>query len=88
MSVVAQSMVINKVCCSVYILGFALDLKGSRILTAGSKMCLVLCKLLKHPAVIKNFNIKWQFVRTAALNKDFLRTGWAIVSYSVGGIFS
>lgn len=50
-------------------------------------MCLVLHKLRKHPAVIKDFNIKWQLVRTAILSNDFLRTGWAIVSYSVGGIF-
>ncbi|OPJ74855.1 ubiquitin-conjugating enzyme E2 L3 isoform A [Patagioenas fasciata monilis] len=33
MSVVAQPMVINKVHCSVCIIGSALDLKGSRILT-------------------------------------------------------
>lgn len=88
MSVVAQPMVINKVCGSVRVVGSALDLKGSRMLMASSGMCLVLCKLPKCPAAIKDFNIKWQFVRTAALNKDFLRAGWAIVSYSVGGIFS
>jgi len=94
MSRVGQPWVINEICLSVSIIGSALDpirnetLEGSRILAAGSEMCLVLCKLLKHPAVIKDFNIQWQFVRTATLHKDFLRTGWVIVSCSVSGIFS
>lgn len=49
--------------------------------------CAQFCVNFSNTAVINDFNIKCQFVRTAALNTSFLRAGWAAVGCSVGGIF-
>lgn len=46
--------------------------------------CAQFCVNFSNTAVRNDFNIKCQFVRTAALDTNFLRAGWAIV---VAGIF-